>query len=211
MEKSRINVVAVVLLFLSLICIFFGISYAIFTYFGEGMTNNVIQTGKVVFSYSDANGGTNGINIEDALPIPDEMGKILSGEGEYFDFSVSATTTSVDLGYEIAVNSSLESTLDPKYVKIYLTTIEGTEEKELPLTSLSTGVVTYEALKDTNNSLLTGKTIYYGTVKAGEVAYGKKFRLRMWVAVPEDEEFDYSLINDKYFSVKVNVAATSAY
>lgn len=210
MKKSKINVVAVIILFISMICIFCGISYAIFTYLGEGMTNNVIQTGRVVFSYSDANGGTNGINIEDALPIPDEMGKILSGEGEYFDFSVSASTTSVDLGYEIAVNSADESTLDPKYVKIYLTTFEGTEEKELPLTTLTSGVVTYDELNDTTNSLLTGKTIYYGTVRAGEVAYGKKFRLRMWVTAPE-EEFDYSLINDKYFSVKVSVAATSAY
>lgn len=209
MNKSKINVVAVIILFISMICIFIGISYSIFTYFGEGMTNNAIQTGRVVFSYSDANGGTNGINIENAFPIPDEMGKILSGDGEYFDFSVSASTTGSDLGYEITVKSGIESTLDSKYVKIYLTTFEGTDEKELPLTSLDTGVATYDKLTDTNNSLLSGKTVYYGTVQAGEVAYGKKFRLRMWVAAPEEDNFDYSLINDKYFSIKVNVAASS--
>lgn len=211
MKRSKINIIAVVFLFLSLICLFAGISYAIFTYFGEGMTNNVIQTGRVVFSYSDADGGSNGINIENATPIPDDMGKILSGEGEYFDFSVSATTTSSDLVYEIVVNKNDNSTLDPKFVKIYLTTFEGSEEIETPLTSLSTGVITYDSLKDTTNPLLTGKTIYYGNVQAGEAAYGKKFRLRMWVASSEEDNFDYEQVNDKYFSVKVNVAASSTY
>lgn len=211
MKRSKINVIAIVILFLSLICLFSGISYSIFTYFGEGMTNNVIETGRIVFSYSDANGGSNGINIENAIPIPDDMGKILAGDGEYFDFSVSASTTSTDLAYEIAVMKSNESTLDPKFVKIYLTNFEGNEEKETALTSLSTGIITYDLLNDTNNPLLTGKTIYYGTVKAGEVAYGQKFRLRMWVASPSSEDFDYTQVNDKYFSVKVNVAARGSY
>lgn len=211
MEKSRTNTIAIIILFLSLICLFSGISYSIFNYLGEGMTNNVIETGRIVFSYSDANGGSNGINIENAIPIPDDMGKILSGEGEYFDFSVSASTTTTDLAYEIAINKSNLSTLDSKFVKIYLTSFDGNNEKETSLTSLSTGIVTYDLLNDTNNSLLTGKTIYYGTVKAGEVAYGQKFRLRMWVASPENDDFDYAQVNDKYFSVKVNVAARSSY
>lgn len=209
MEKSKFSFIAVVILFLSLICLFSGISVSIFNYFGEGMTNNVIETGRVVFSYSDADGGSNGINIENALPIPDSMGKILSGDGEYFDFSVTATTTSSDLAYEIVVNKGEDCTLDPNLVKIYLTTFEGTVETETPLTALSTGVNTYGNLSDTNNKLLTGKTIYFGEVKAGEVAYGKKFRLRMWVASSDDVNFDYEQVNDKYFSVKVNVAASS--
>lgn len=211
MEKSKLNIIAVILLFLSLICLFSGISYSVFKYLGDGMTNNVIETGKVIFSYSDANGGSNGINITNALPIPDSTGKVLSGESEYFDFSVTATTTSTDLTYEVAVVKGDDSTLDSKFAKIYLTTFEGIEEQETPLTSLSTGVVTYDELSDTTNSLLTGKTIYYGTVKAGEVAYGKKFRLRMWIQDQNEVNFDYSQINDKYFSVKVNVAATGNY
>lgn len=208
MKKSRINVLALILLFLSLIFIFVGISYSIFIYFGEGMTNNVIETGRVVFSYSDADGGGNGISIEDAIPISDEVGKVLSGTGEYFDFNVTASTTSTDLVYEVAVLKNVESTLSEEYVKIYLTTIIGTTETETDLT-VSDDVVTYNELTDTTNPLLNGKTIYYGTVKAGEVAYGQNFRLRMWVSVPEEVNFDYSQVNDKYFSVKVNVAATS--
>ena len=209
MKESKINVTAIALLFLSMICIFAGVSYSIFTYFGEGMTNNVIQTGKIVFSYSDADGGSNGINIENAMPIPDTVGKNLSGTGEYFDFSVSATTTTSDLTYEIAVVKGEDCTLDDKYVKVYLTTIDGTVENPTPITNTTGGVVTYDTLADTTNSLLTGKTIYYGTVNAGEVAYGQQFRFRMWVADPTDTNFDYNEVNDKYYSIKVNVAATS--
>ena len=208
MNNSKTNLVAVALLFLSLTFIFIGISFSIFTYFGEGLTNNVIETGRVVFSYSDANGGGNGILIEDAVPISDEVGKRLSGAGEYFDFSVTASTTSTDLVYEMVVLKNDESTLDEKFVKIYLTKIVGSQELETPLTMLD-DVQTYDELNDTTNSLLNGKTIYYGNVSAGEVAYGQNFRLRMWVSVPDEVNYDYSQVNDKKFSVKVNVAAVA--
>lgn len=211
MKRTKSTILGIIILFLSLVCLFTGLSIAIFTYFGEGLTSNVIQTGRVVFSYSDANGGGNGINIENASPIPDDMGKILSGTGEYFDFSVSATTTNTDLVYEITAIKNSSSTLAEKYVKLYLTTLDGTTETETSITSPSTGIVTYDQLNNTTNSLLTGKTIYYGTVNSGEVAYSKNFRLRMWVTAPEDVNFDYSEINDKNFSIKVNVAATGAY
>lgn len=207
MNNKKINILAVIILFLSLMFIFTGVSYSIFNYFGEGMTDNVIKTGKIVFSYSDSEGGGNGINIENATPIPDTQGKMMVGAGEYFDFSVSASTTSTNLGYEISIVKNDDSTLEDKYVKIYLTTFEGGQEVEAPLTVGNNGVVTYDQLTDTNNSLLSGKTVYFGSVKAGEVAYGKNFRLRMWVATAEDENFDYSTVNDKYYSVKVNVAA----
>ena len=208
MGKSKFNLVAVVVLFLSLIFIFAGISYSIFTYFGEGLTNNVIETGRIIFSYSDADGGGNGISIEDAVPISDEVGKVLSGSGEYFDFTITASTTATDLVYEIAALKGELSTLADKYVKVYLTEIQGTEELGVPLTVVDNVVTTYDELAETTNSLLDGKTLYYGTVKAGEVAYGKKFRLRMWVTAPNTSNFDYNEINDKMFSIKVNVASS---
>ena len=163
MKNSKINIVGVLLLFLSLICLFIGISYSIFISFGAGITNNVIQTGRIVFSYSDANGGGNGIYLDD------------------------------------------------DWVKVYLTTFEGNQEQETPITANSGNVTTYNQLATTTNSLLTGKTIYYGNVQAGEVAYSKKFRLRMWVKDPNTDNFDYTVLNDKKFSLKVNVAATGTY
>lgn len=211
MYKSKYNILAIITLFLSLSFIFAGISYAIFSYFGEGMTNNVIQTGRIIFSYSDADGGSNGIKIENAIPMSDEMGKMLSSDSEYFDFTISASTTKTDLAYEVAINKDVNSTLPDDWVKIYLTTIEGNQEHPTPITSSSTGILTYGELSDTDNELLSGKTVYYGIVQAGEVSYGKKFRLRMWVKDPNTTNFDYTLLNDKYFSLKVNVAARSSY
>lgn len=210
MKKFNRNAVFIILLFVSMALIFTGISIAVFNYFGTGMTNNVIQTGKIIFSYNEEGGISNGINIQDALPVPDETGKVLSGSHEYFEFSVSATTPNTNLTYEIVAKKGEDSTLAEDNVKIYLTSFEGNSEVATPLTTNNGSVVTYSELKDTTNPLLTGKTIYYGEVKAGEVSYGKRFCLRMWVKQSE-EGYNFEEINDKTFSVKVDVAATSVY
>lgn len=211
MKKSKFTFVAVIILFFSLIFFFAGISYSIFSFFGEGITNNVIYTGKIIFSYSDANGGENGIHIENASPISDEVGKILSGEGEYFDFIVTASTTKTNLSYEITVEKDKNSTLEDDWIKIYLTVLEGGQELPTAITFKNNQVVTFNELIDTTNNLLDGKTVYYGTVQAGEVSYGKRFRLRMWIKDPNQTNFDYSILNQKFFSLKVNVGAGSTY
>lgn len=197
------NIILVILL-LSLVTIFFGISTAAFFYLGRGTTNNVIQTGRIVFSYSDAElgGSGNGIDIIDAIPIPDSKGKILSSPNEYFDFTISASTTSTDIIYEITANKQEHSDMDEDKVKIYLTEFNGSTELETPLTGGNI-TPTYAELTDTTNPLLEGKTIYFGNVAAGEVAYGKKFRLRMWLSNADV----VSELPEERFSVKVNVAA----
>lgn len=198
------NLIIVVLL-LSMITIFLGFSAAIFFYLGKGTTNNVIQTGRIVFSYSDADIGSedgNGIDIVNALPMSDASGKILSSPKEYFDFTISASTTNTDLVYEIVANKQEDSTMNEGVVKIYLTEFNGNTEVETPITGGNV-TPTYAELSDTNNNLLEGKTLYYGTVNAGEVAYGKKFRLRMWI----DNRATENEVGESIFKVKVNVAA----
>ena len=204
-NKRKINLFLLLLLF-SVMFIAAGVSIAVFTYFGRGETTNVIKTGKIVFSYSDAEKVGNGINITDALPIPDSVGKSLSNSSEYFDFSVTATTTATDLAYEIVVNKEDTSTLSDENVKIYLTERQGSTEVETPITG---GEITptYASLAPTTNSSLVGKTIYYGTVNAGEIAYGKSFRLRMWIKDVDTD--DYTEYNSKEYTVRVNVAAVS--
>ena len=201
MKKKNIVIIA---LLLSLLTIFLGISTAVFFYLGKGTTNNVIQTGRIVFSYSDAEPGSlgNGINIEEALPTPDANGKLLSATNEYFDFSVSASTTNTDLAYEIVALKQDGSTIPEDLIKIYLTEFNGSSEVETPITG-GTLTPAYADLADTTNSLLEGKSIYYGTVQAGEIAYGKKFRLRMWIS----DQASIEEIGDLKFTVKVNVAA----
>lgn len=205
MKRYRL---VILLLFLSVLTIFLGISLAVFNYLGNGTTNNVIQTGRIVFSYSDAElgAGGNGIEIVNAYPIPDSKGKILASPNEYFDFNVTASTTNTDLAYEIVVNKNEESTLEEERVKIYLTEFNANKEVETEITGGSV-VPTYSELKDTTNTALKGKSIYFGTVKAGEVAYGKSFRLRMWIKDDHMTVQDSELTASKEFKVKVNVAA----
>ena len=174
-EKRKFRVAIIILLLFSAIFISTGVSMAVFSYLGQGSTSNIIKTGRIAFSYSDANGGGNGIYIVNALPTPDSVGKALSNTNEYFDFSVTATTTSTDIAYEIVVNKEDTSTLTDDNVKIYLTERQGSTETAVPLTPADS-VPTYAQLVATANDRLTGKTIYYGTVHAGEVAYGKDFR-----------------------------------
>ena len=205
-EKKRYKVLLLLLLLLSAVFVSVGISIAVFNYMGRGETSNVIKTGRIVFSYSDANGSGNGINITNAMPTPDSVGKTLSNSNEYFDFSVSASTTSTNIAYEMVVNKESSSTLADDQVKIYLTERQGSTEIETPITGGSV-TPTYASLSTTTNPNLTGKTIYYGTVNAGEIAYGKNFRLRMWIK--NNTSDDFSETNSKQYSVKVNVAAVS--
>lgn len=208
-EKKKSNKkVLILVLLLSILTIFLGVSVAVFNYFGAGTTNNVIQTGKIIFSYSDADFGSyegNGVNITNATPVSDAHGKTMLGNKEYFDFNITATTTNTDIAYEIVAKKGNNSTLDENKVKIYLTEISGGSEVETPLTGGAT-IPTYDKLRNTNNSLLSGKTIYYGTVKAGEVAYRKNFRLRMWLT-DENGAVTDETNQEKVFTVKVNVAA----
>ena len=210
MKKKNMIIIT---LLLSIVAISLGVSVAVFNYFGAGTTNNVIETGRIIFSYSDAELGSdsgNGINITNAMPTPDTDGKLLSSPKEYFDFSVTASTTSTDIAYEISAIKLDKSTMDEDNVKIYLTELVGVnQEKETEITGGDT-TPTYKELKTTNNPLLTGKSLYFGTVKAGEVAYGKKFRLRMWIKYPDNEDINYEEINEKMFKVKVNVAAVAS-
>ena len=207
---NKKEMIALVLL-LSIATIFLGVSVAIFNYFGKGTTNNVIETGKIVFSYSDADFGSyegNGVNIVNAYPISDEKGKSSIKTNEYFDFTITASTTNTDLAYEIVANKGDNSTLDESKVKIYLTEFDGNNEVETPITGTSV-VPTYSELKDTTNGLLKGKTIYFGTVKAGEVAYGKKFRFRMWLSNKDVGETtdDIKIQTQETFTARINVAA----
>ena len=149
--------------------------------------------------------------------------QLLSSPNEYFDFSVTASTTTTDLAYEITVMKQKTSTLDEDAVKMYLTELNGDKEVETEITGGDV-TPTYAELNDTTNKAMVGKSIYFGTVKAGEVAYGKNFRFRMWLKYnpnsandpvdpnntvnPTTSQNSEETINEiKEFTVKINVSA----
>lgn len=177
----------VVLLFF---CVF-GITYSIYK---PDNDDQEINTGNIVFTYSDVGKAGNGIAIKNAVPITDELGKVMMGNNQYFDFSITATTNKASLQYKVLVAKDDISTLDNKKVRIYLTQMLGSYENELVLTDFSNLKV--ETIRDKKYYVLYEKKLDKELEK-----YSDAFRLRMWV---KEDAIDY---NDQIFALKVDVYA----
>ena len=98
-----------------------GVSFAAFSYSKPGEKVNTITTGTITMNYSEV---TNGINLVNALPMSDEQGKALTGEGNVFDFTVTATISgSATINYSIIAvpDESNGAVLTDDKIKVYLT------------------------------------------------------------------------------------------
>lgn len=203
MERSKkydIKILILVMLIMSLVLLVSGITFALYSNLLTGTTSNVINTGTLYFTYTEGDFVTNGIKIDNAYPISDDIGKNLMGDNKYFDFVVNGETTIGDIDYEIVVLKEDTSTLDNKYVKIYLTDITSGIEVPSDLVINEDKVKTYEELQSSTKQ--SGKIVYLGKVKNNTLNYQRKFRLRMWMSDDVTMEDD---IFGKSFSVKVNV------
>jgi len=201
MKKNK-NLILTLLAVLTVIIITGGVTYAFFSYTGTGTTDNLITTDTITFLYTEVDGVGNGIKIENAFPISDEKGKVLTGTNEYFDFKVTSKTAStIAIPYEITARKSKDSDDIDEYIRVYLTKGETNEEVLLD---------NYSKLTQTekvDENKWTEKVIYTDTVPANESNYEQNFRLRMWI----DEETDFSAgtMNDKTFTLTVNVYANA--
>ena len=191
-EKFILSGALVLLLIVSVV----GITYAVFSYQREGEKNNVITTGSIIFTYTET---TNGINLQNAMPTSDEVGKKLerseNNEG-YFDFNVSCSLAGTSrINYEVyATKLNVENPLSEEYVKMYLT--DGATDQ--PILGYDNDVPTYYSLKD--STVASGsKTLYTGSFTNSGV---QSFRLRMWLS---DQYTVTDQSND--FKIKVNVKA----
>lgn len=181
-------------LFLAAILLFFcvfGITYSIYT--GDD-TGHEIDTGQIVFTYSDVNPGGSGILLEDASPISDALGKKMVGKNQYFDFYITATTKKAKLLYKLLINKNEQSTLSDKNIQIYLTQMMGSYEEEKVFTNFSS--LKKEVINNKDYYVL-----YEKTLDEGLKSYNESYRLRMWL---KEDSKDYE---DKMFSIKVDVYA----
>ena len=193
-KKILLSILGILLLVLATI----GVTFAVFTYTKLGTTENTVTTGTLKFLYTENTGVGNGINIENAFPVSDEVGKGYNTDKYVFDFSVEATNSGVEeIPYEVTLRKKSTSTLPESNIKVYLTDmtegsdtaiIEPTLYSNLPQTNIDVG----DELE---------RTIYNGTVLGGELTYKKDFRLRMWI----DEKSNQDDINGKTFTALVNV------
>lgn len=170
-ESNNKIFIIVICLFIFIIMVI-GVSMATFTYTKEKDSVNTISTGNIYLNYNEEN---NGINITNAYPMSDDLGRVLTNEDQYFDFSVDASIKGdVIAKYEIAAIKDTTSTLDNDEVKLYL-------EKKIN--------DNYEEVMEPKNFTPLEKSTDLGTMagsmlldsgsfsKSSSVSY----RLRMWV------------------------------
>ena len=203
-EDDKENHQYFLLILLFLCCLIFlvsTLSFAIFdTYYNGGSSNYVdvdvivdvpeptpdsdgtdnngsssIQSshfGSILFSFNE---GSNYINMTNVFPTADSVGKTLTGDKEYFDFSVSALLNDNRKGklvYEISLIPIAGNTIDEKDVRVYLT------ENSSDVSISSDMVNTYGDLP-TSNYHTDGKVIYRKVVN--DKFYGN-YVFRMWLS-----------------------------
>lgn len=188
-NKSKSLVLLIIGVIILIIAVF-GVSYAAIYYSKIGEKVNNISTGTLTMSYSE---NTNGINLANAQATSDEVGMTMSQENEYFDFTVSATMSgSTIVNYSIVGSKDVNSTLPDSAIKVYLTEINGSSEKNvlLPIKLSevdSTDKISY--LPD--NKFLLLQDNFSNTSS-------RTYRLRMWVAD------DFELTRGTY-TLRINV------
>ena len=191
--KKRLLIIT--LSIIGLIGIMVGVSLAFFGYIKEGSTANTLELGSVVFHYDEITGKGRGINLIDALPTDSNEGE--KTNNNYFEFSIKSNTTILEIPYTVAARLSEDTNIDNSIVRIYLTELEGSTEKEILYTKLS----------ELENKVFirdyAEKVLYRDTVPVDGNDYEKIFRLRMWI----DEDVDYSTgeYNNQKLNLTVNV------
>ena len=201
MKNKKKQIIITLIAIISLIVITVGVTYAFFNYAKEGTTDNTIQTGSITFLYTEVSGVGKGISLTDAYPVADSIGKVQVGEGKVFDFKVTSNISmNSSIGYQVTARKKTGSTLANSAVKVYLTEVNGTEQ-ELLLSKYSE--LSQTDREDANKYI--EKVLYESRVPANTANYEKNFRLRMWVS--DDTDFSDGSMNDKTFTLTVNVYA----
>ena len=117
-KESNNKIFVIIICLLIFILMVIGVSMATFTYTKEKDSVNTIITGNVSLNYTE---NTNGIDITNAYPISDDVGRTLTLENQYFDFSINASIQGdVVADYEISAEKLETSTLSNDEVKLYL-------------------------------------------------------------------------------------------
>ena len=193
-EHENKNKIIVSVLGLVLLLVFVvGITYAVFTYTKKGNVENTIRTGKITMSYTE---GENGITLENAYPMEDSVGKVLSDPNQIFDFTVNINLygSKTPVSYEVTAEKDENSTLGDSDVRIYL-------EK-------SSDGTNYNAVSQPSGYIPMGDADEFGA-QATEMLLDRgnttdtvtyNYRLRMWVGS------NYQVSGEeRHFTLKVNV------
>lgn len=191
-EDRRYIIIFFIIALLLLIFIVIGFAYSIFGEAIKGPSQPI--SAQVVFNYSDKADENSGIHITNASAMSDASGKMLMGEKNTFDFSISGKNNSkMDVKYYIVLEEDESSTLDPSNVKVYLTSRKGNVEEEL-----FQDVPIITSLKELEVEGINYRVLYEKVLPSKE-KFLDEYTLRMWIK--EDATDYYS----KDYSLRVNV------
>lgn len=192
-KESNNKIFIIIICLLIFIIMVIGVSVATFTYTKENKSINTISTGNIYLNYTE---DTNGINITNAYPIADEVGKTLTNEDQYFDFTVEASLEGdVAAKYEVSAEKETSSTLDKDEVKLYLEKKVNNSYQEVMAPKHFTPLKESTDLGTMAGTMLLDS----GTLSKSSTV---NYRLRMWV--------DANTILDnleKSFGVRVSIKA----
>lgn len=193
-NKDNSRIILIIIFIIILIIAVIGVSYAAIFYSKTGEKINTVTTGTLMMSYSE---NSNGINLVDAVPMSDEVGKSLSEERQYFDFSVSATineNSNVMLNYIITAVKDVSSNLPDNAIKVYLTDVtSGAETQVLAPTNVSLLPITDNISDAPNGQYILLNSNFNKTET-------RQYRLRMWI------DNNYSLPEDiRTYKIRINV------
>lgn len=183
-----------VLLVTILVIIVIGLSFSVFKKVestSDFRDDNVKDNyNNISMTYTES---VNGISIQDALPISDEVGKALSGTGEYFDFTIrSKFSKKASVTYEIAAIKDEESTISNDQVKLYLEKQVSGSYEQVMEPNIFTPISNRSGVGSPEGSMILLQ------VKKNSSG-SDNYRLRMWL------KEDSTVQMDQVFTVKVNV------
>lgn len=188
-KKKRIFMLLALMLF-NLALVSFG-TYAFWDIAGDSITgNNSISTGQIKMSYTESNE----IKMENAIPLPDDAGKILS---DHFDFQVLSYIKTKEsdnkkrmLNYNIILEPiNVNNPLHDNEIKVYLTKVENGVEKV---------VVEPITIDKLNNYILKSEEEAFSNNKDRVLT---SYRLRAWI----DEDVNTDKVTGKSYSYKFRV------
>ena len=187
-----------------LIIAFVGVSYAAYNSFISDSNSNMISTGTISLSF---NNQSKSVSMNSMMPMSDEVGKNLTGDGNVYDFVVRTNLAPhTTLNYEISAEKVKTGTemLSDDSVKLYLQKYDLNQYVDTPITSIPQhfNVLTEDSFLGSKKGTMILYSGTFSNTSDEAKDLSENFRLRMWV--------DQNTIIDsvsRNFNIKLNVTA----
>ncbi len=174
---------SIIMVFVGVIALAVGTSYAIFNTSKMSDKTQVIQSGTVNLLLTEL---SDGLDLSEATPMDDEEGK---NQNTYYSFKVE-NKSDTSINYDIKLlddeNSDVVNRLDSKYVKVGL--------------ELNSSFVSVTGLTDSNRLIYTRE----GLTKTSTDEY----KLRLWLA---DNQTDVDSYDGYSACFKLKIEATQSF